>query len=114
MQGGRASLYTSYLCSILLAAMRLLEIDALCKDTEKLLCKLREWGLIPSEPNYLCRKCGGALKLGTRDQAIDGWHWHCSNYVSERKQKRKVCGSQVAFRSGTFFAQSKLSIFQIL
>ena len=65
-------MYTSYICYILLADMRLLEIDALCKDTEKLLCKLREWGLIPSEPNYLCRKCGGALKLGRRDQAIVG------------------------------------------
>ena len=53
--------------------MRLIDLYDLCRDADQLLVKLREWTLVPCEGEYLCPKCGGALVLGKREQAVDGW-----------------------------------------
>ncbi|KAK9721702.1 hypothetical protein QE152_g20755 [Popillia japonica] len=74
---------------------------------------LQRWGLIPTE-DYKCPTCGNSLKLERAPESIDGWLWRCYHKISFRKQARRVCGTRVALRTGTFFARSKLSLQQIL
>lgn len=45
---------------------------------------------------------------------LDGWRWRCRNKVSVNKQKATYCEVRVEFRTGTFFAKSKLSMFKML
>ncbi|KAK9702498.1 hypothetical protein QE152_g29902 [Popillia japonica] len=55
-----------------------------------------------------------SVKNGRFQDSIDGSVWKCYQKISFRKQARRVCGTRVALRTGTFFARSKLSLQQIL
>lgn len=95
--------------------MNLISLYKVCEDKEELPKKLQEWGLIPREGLFCCSKCGDTLSLVYEADRSDGYRWHCNNNkVVVRKQKAQKCGVRVEFRTKTFFAGSKLSIFQIL
>ncbi|KAK9753318.1 ISXO2-like transposase domain [Popillia japonica] len=91
-----------------------LEIVKISENIDELPQYLQRWGLIPTEGVYKCPTCGNSLKLQRAQDSIDGWSWRCCHKVSLRKQARRVCGTRVAFRTGTVFARSKLSLLQIL
>ena len=91
--------------------VKLTEVHEICKDRAVLLEKLREWQLIPT--NYNCPTCGNSMKLIETTDRQDGWRWQCEAKVSIRKQAAQNCHTRVEFRTGTLFARSKLSIFQV-
>ncbi|XP_071051570.1 uncharacterized protein [Onthophagus taurus] len=94
------------------------ETDEVCMielrsfEAEELVNRLRGWGFIPKEGDYKCPQCECPLALQQQGRA-DGYLWVC-NFVSIRKQKKQKCDKTVSFRTGTFFANSKLAIPQIL
>jgi hypothetical protein len=92
--------------------LNLIKIYDICKNKEILLKSLQEWGLVPKIGEFYCPKCDEPMRLfnqGDRD-----WRWTCLNKISVRKQAAKPCGKKVEFRTGTFFARSKLDYFEIL
>lgn len=93
--------------------VKLIEIHEFCKNKEVLLEKLRDWRLIPNQGDYNCPNCANAMKLIEASGSPDGWQWYCSAMVSRRKQAAVKCHTRVEFRTGTFFARSKLSIYQV-
>jgi len=86
--------------------VRLVEIFASCQGGKTPVEKLQEWHLIPT--NYPCPKCKNLMRLVEAQHRPDGWQWFCA------VKKGVGCGNRVSLRSGTFFAWSKLTIFQIL
>ncbi|KAK9744526.1 ISXO2-like transposase domain [Popillia japonica] len=93
--------------------MTFMEVMEISRNINELPQHLQRWGLIPTE-DYKCPTCGNSLKLERAPESIDGWLWRCYHKISFRKQARRVCGTRVALRTGTFFARSKLSLQQIL
>lgn len=81
---------------------------------EHLLRKLMEYGCIPKEGDYQCKKCKNPLTLREDKSRIDKFKWFCDNYVSIRKQKKVRCGWSVSVRTGTFFEKSQLSLEAVL
>lgn len=104
----------SYLVCKHPAAMRLLELGILCRDPKKILQQLQLWKVIPTAPNYLCKRCGAPMRLGRSERDADGCRWFCTNVVRKNKQKARRCGTQVSVRTGTLFSNSQLPIFQIV
>ena len=94
--------------------MNLVQLYQLCQDKVALLAKLQEWGLVPNVGEYLCPKCSQPLSLTKDASKPDGYRWFCSRTILNSYKKRVQCKQTVAFRTGTFFSKSKLSIFQIL
>lgn len=60
-------------------------------------------GLIPIHPKTPCAKDHDTWKLGTSSRATDKYVWRC-----------QTCKSTRSIRSGTFFEQSQLELWQIL
>lgn len=58
-----------------------------------LLRKLMDFGILPKEKEYLCKRCKLPLTLHVDNWRIDKYKWFCDNYISIRKQKRVRCGS---------------------
>ena len=79
-----------------------------------LIQKLMEYGILPKECEYLCKRCQHPLKLCVENSNIDKYRWCCYNYVVQRKQKRTRCGFKTSIRTGTFFAKNHLSLGVIL
>ena len=95
--------------------LNLIKIYEISKDEDMLLQFLLKWNLVPKEGENLCPKCSGVLKLVRESDRDDGFRWRCFNKTAPySKAKRKICGTNVEFRFGTFFSRSKLSAFQIL
>lgn len=92
--------------------INLIQLFRLNSDLDAFLGMMQAWNLVPIEGEYACPNCNAPLKL-YRDSE-DGWRWRCNNKVSVRKQAAQPCGTKVRFRTGTFFAQSNLSYFNIL
>ena len=93
--------------------IRLVELYDICKNKDTLLAKLREYGLIPQDGEYLCPNCQNPKRIYSNAADVDGWRWHCHAMISKRKQKAEKCGTTVRFRNETFFAQSHLTMFQV-
>ncbi|KAI4455467.1 isxo2-like transposase domain [Holotrichia oblita] len=92
--------------------INVLRLGEIVRNIEEL--HLQRWGLIPVESAYKCPACRNSLTLQRMENRTDGWVWQCNHKVSVRKQKSKKCATRVEFRTGTFFARSKLSLHQIL
>ena len=72
-------------------------------DTKKCVDFCQRVGLIGFTLNDGCAKDHKNWKLGASSRMSDGWVWRCSR-----------CKSTRSIRHGTFFANSKLSIHQVL
>lgn len=96
---------------IIIIMITLIQLHELCKDKQQTLQQLIQWGLLPKEKT--CPKCGNAMNCSTNNYIEDGVHWICSNRVSIRKQKERICQTRIALREGTFFQGSHLSLFQV-
>jgi hypothetical protein len=105
--------FHKYWASILEIMVNLIEIHEFCKDKDLLLGKLREWRLIPNQGDYNCPNCASAMKLLEASDRPDKWQWYCGAMISRRKQAAQKCHTRVEFRTGTFFAGAKLSIYQV-
>jgi hypothetical protein len=96
-------------------SLSLIDIYELCNDQDRLLEKLQSWNLVPKQGEYKCKKCDGFLDLQKVTNRMDGFRWSCNNaYKQYKKSKRAKCNSFYAFRSGTFFEKSRLTMFQMI
>ena len=90
------------------------DILSLLNNNEGLVNKLLEWNLIPPLDSYPCPDCGNFLDLREHTHAPDGLRWVCSAKIQKKSHSAyQRCDNRVAFRSGTFFERSKLSILQV-
>jgi hypothetical protein len=73
---------------------------------------LAQIGWFPIKRN--CPKCEGPMVINRMQNSADGVTWKCNNQVSERKQKKKTCGTRISIRDGTWASNAHLTIPEII
>jgi hypothetical protein len=59
-------------------------------------------------PTIICHNCGNELKV-----CPHSLKYNCGRWVTERKQKRKKCGSKMSAKPGSFLDGSHLTIMDV-